>query len=148
MTDKISDNDIVKALECEANEKVCIHEQYEEACGLWCKHLHKWCADMSGKNDKNNCSTFKSAEPNKRAKTILDFINRQRAEIERLQKAVEDKGGLILIETAKTEAYREFAERLKIRSHTIKTADGIVVECTPLDYIDRILKELVGEDDG
>ena len=36
----MTDNEIVKALECEATEKACVHEVYEPACGIWCKHLH------------------------------------------------------------------------------------------------------------
>ena len=69
-------------------KKVCIYEQYEEACGLWCKHLHRWCEDMSGKNEKNNCSAFKPVAPIKRAKASLDLINRLQAKNERLKEQI------------------------------------------------------------
>ena len=131
----MTDNEIVKAVELEVNKKSCIHEQYEEACGLWCKHYHKWCEDMSGKNKKNNCSAFKPTAPTKRAKATLDLINRQKAELkatiagqETLQKYIAEQKAEIerlqsvvdsftdigkMYSEIKAEAYKEFAERLK-----------------------------------
>lgn len=43
------------------------------------------------------------------------------------------------------EAIKEFAEKLKCRSHRFKTIDRIFVDCIPLDYIDNLVKEMVGE---
>ena len=85
MPDKLTDKEIVKGLELEVNKKSCIHEEYEEACGLWCKHYHKWCEDMSGKNKKDNCSAFKPTAPTKRAKATLDLINRLQAQIQEME---------------------------------------------------------------
>ena len=83
---KLTDLEIKKALELEVNKKSCIHEEYEEACGLWCKHYHKWCEDMSGKNKKDNCSAFKPTAPTKRAKATLSLLNRQEEKIKLLEK--------------------------------------------------------------
>ena len=136
MPDKLTDSEIAKALELEVNKKSCIHEEYEEACGLWCKHYHKWCEDMSGKNKKDNCSAFKPTAPTKRAKATLDLINRLQAENERLmnhtttyitsiseltnevERLRADRESAMLIaadiiaadKTLKAEAYKEFAE--------------------------------------
>ena len=205
---KLTDSEIIKALELEVNKKSCIHEEYEEACGLWCKHYHKWCEDMSGKNKKNNCSAFKPTAPTKRAKATLDLINRLQADCENYKKIAEHQQSVTMgrgfdirrlkekieslqaenkilqnfkayfdfyygsdieilgidengdttafdefyncaianaesiehhiahiIKTAKAEAYKEFAERLKKETY-------ILNHCG----IDNLLKELVGED--
>ena len=81
-------------------------------------------------------------------------IDRQKAEIERLQTEVDKwkcalKNGCELSKCINkgwvmNEAYREFTERLKCRSHRFKTADKIFVDCVPLDYIDNTLDELTG----
>lgn len=97
MPDKLTDSEIVKALELEVNKKSCIHEEYEEACGLWCKHYHKWCEDMSGKNKKDNCSAFKPNAPTKRAKATLDLINRLQAECDNLKDILYDAEGVNLV---------------------------------------------------
>ena len=73
---------------------------------------------------------------------ILNLINRLQAENERL-KIVEN--GFIelqkLYRTAKTEAYKEFAERLKKQQYL-----SIVNMVVSTKDIDNLLKELVGED--
>ena len=91
----------------------------------------------------------------------LNIINRQKAEIERLQdrnnKCIylsDDETTEFCVDGAcpkykteamiKAEAIKEFAERLKCRSHRFKTADGIFVDCIPLGYIDNLVKEMVG----
>ena len=58
------------------------------------------------------------------------------AEVERLQQIVEDKGGLILIDNAKAEAYKEFAERM---CEDRVSNDSVVIAAKCL------LKEIVGE---
>ena len=144
---KLTDNDVVKALELEVNKKSCIHEEYEEACGLWCKHYHKWCEDMSGKNKKDNCSAFKPTAPTKRAKAILDLINRLQAENERLKDCIDEQDIEIArlwkkIDEAKAEAYKEFAEIVKARQKELLPFIYANAFCVA---IDNRLKELVGE---
>ena len=80
---------------------------------------------------------------------VLDLINRQKSEIERL------KGSTIvnnIMESqrikreAKTEAYKEFAERLK-KDLFYKCGDINYSEtCDLRNLIDNLLKEMVGEE--
>ena len=67
----------------------------------------------------------------------------------RLQQIVEDKGGLILIDNAKAEAYKEFAERLKTEyakgMSWFKKKESYYVD---VDDIDNLVKEMVGEDNA
>lgn len=65
----------------------------------------------------------------------------QKTEIERLKNLVADKGGLILMETAKAEAIKEFAERLKEKAYEVYGFYD-VVEVSDIDYL---VKEMVGE---
>lgn len=110
MPDKLTDKEIVKAWE--------------------------YCAT------KGNCSScFLKAEEyctNVLKRLTIDLFNRLQAENERFKQIIEDKGGLILTETAKAEAYKEFAERLKENFEPLNS---------PLlnNRIDNLLKELVGD---
>ena len=76
----------------------------------------------------------------------LDLINRQKAEIERLKK-LNDKGLQYDIElmkrekTAKAEAVKEFAERLK---DLPECQDDLTV----LAVIDDLVKEMAGDNNG
>ena len=78
-------------------------------------------------------------------KEILDLINRQQAEIERLQKKVEELSEVlsdtirIRYAEAKAEAVQEFAERLKFKFNNITYSQ-------PCEYIiDNLVKEMEGE---
>lgn len=150
MDKNLTDNEIVKALENEANEKVCIHEVYEPACGVWCKHLHLWCTDFNGNSNKNNCSAFKPTATNKRTKEILDLINRLQAENETKDTIIANQGKIIeelLTNMGKvaTEAYKEFAKRLNNKGvFPNEINDDYAVG---LKTIDKLLKEL-GENDA
>lgn len=99
-------------------------------------------------------------------KDSLDLINRQKAEIEKLKEEnknyqellTHEKGANIAlrvmydkvsknIKTAKSEAYKEFAKKLKAR--TAVTAHGFGDDRYDLindDFIEKILKEMVGEE--
>ena len=86
--------------------------------------------------------------------TLLDIINRLQAEIERLkienrilsQKRVNLFERLEIIDKAKTEAYKEFAERLKEKYKDHYRYDEFRVRCLNIQT-DNILKEMVGEDE-
>ena len=86
----------------------------------------------------------------------IDCINRQQAEIERLQSAVQEwvdgkclsqKHLLMIgnlqneIEQAKSEAIKEFAERLKKEAVTKCDWDN----CVDVEDIDKLAAEMVGE---
>ena len=78
------------------------------------------------------------------ANVALDLINRQQAEIERLEKIRKADNNLITslnkcYETAKAEAYKEFAVRLKCG---VPQETG-VIRCSD---IDNLVKEMVGEE--
>ena len=117
----MTDNEIIKALEC------CINEDNDfMACG------NKGCAFMECKMGKDReCQYYMM-------KSVLNLINRQKAEIERLTINMNAFGLGMKREaeradTARAEAIKEVAERLK------ETID---------DYpyvIDRLVKEMVGE---
>lgn len=140
---EISDNEIIKGLEYEVNEKtICVHEIYKEACGLWCEHLHKWCANLSSnKNEKNDCPEFIPTIPTKRAKAVLDLINRYQTEIERLNGCVKSEDEIraimksqmtpmvneivneqfdIAVKLARAEAIKDFAERLTDKAELVR----------------------------
>ena len=121
----MSDNEIIKALEC------CIKEQCSNCCN--CGNWHEqW-----------NCMT-------EIMKKALDLINRQKAEIERLKK---DNEYILMqhkfqrrpsgdcwndvIEKAKAEAVKEFAERLK----ELMQYEAVIYDC----HIDNLVKEMAEE---
>ena len=104
----------------------------------------------------------------KTLKNILDLINRQKAEIERLNKqnlsVIEHlKKARKQLKTAKAEAIKEFAERLKEtdgnNNHTFDDCASILVSeeyqkgrrekaCEMWKTIDNLVKETVGDNDG
>ena len=105
--------------------------------------VDKWLDGDELKQDEvNRASTM-------REKT-LQIVENLQAENERLNfllnDAYENNRGLVeLLERAKAEAYKEFAERLKkAKQYSIERHENIV----PVAVIDWILKELVGEDNG
>ena len=101
---------------------------------------------------------------------VLDIINRQKAEIERLKSANDEKFRQwdMLAEKSKqhyadlyneakdilkAESYKEFAERIKmsIKANVVETlcndVKGVYNAEYVLDDIDNLLKEMVGEEE-
>ena len=110
----MTDNEIVKALEC------CTHGRCDDNC------------PFGGVREK--CHKLDDF--------ILDLINRQKAEIERLNKAntsvVEHlKKARRQLKTAKAEAIKEFAERLKERAYPLNFV--LFME------INNLVKEMLSE---
>ena len=139
MTDKkFTDEKIIKALMCHFNEELD-EEPFR-------------CVDCPLYNDTSPSCTeaLKSY--------ALDLINRQKAEIERLKecpKCVYEYDGETLeycvqgpcsnfktVEQIKSEAYKEFAERLKSYLLLNKKEQMSVVT---FEDVDNLLKEMVGE---
>ncbi len=125
----MNENEVIKALEC---------------CGV-----NRNCAGCPKEKEPYGCYFVLCGG-------ALDLINRQKAVIERLTAMVEAAEDYLnplpfknaydeAIETAKSEARKELAERLKTRHHTFKTADNICIKCIPLDYIDSTLAEMESE---
>ena len=96
--------------------------------------------DDGNSDDVENCTT-------EMAKAALDLINRQQEEIVRLTVNMNAFGrGMQIeaekVETAKAEAIKEFAERLKgAKQYSIERHENIV----PTAVIDWIVKEMVGD---
>lgn len=90
---------------------------------------------------------------------VLDLINRQKVEIERLQKEVNLVSALFQdlqerTDEIKAEAYKEFAEKIKksIKENVDEAwhrddGNGIYDAEYVLDDIDNLLKEMVGEEE-
>lgn len=93
----MTDNEIIKALEC------CIEFTTKQDGFHYCEDCHF--------NDDIHCDETLS-------KNALDLINRQRAEIERLKKAVEVQEIMLsnqdyMIKKARSEAIKECIEKVK-----------------------------------
>lgn len=96
----------------------------------------KWLEGMSNKY------------PNGFSTETLTLINRQKAEIERLQKeanlvSIQFQDLQERINDIKTDAYKELAERLKEKYFDIVLYGKIVT----VNAIDNLLKEMVGEEE-
>ena len=116
----MTDNDIIKALECDAYERCEDCPYYRESC----THI----IDDEGVQSKD----------------ILDLINRQKAEIERLETNCLSMAQTMpnMAKAERAEAVKEFAERLKEKAwhgmwETINHVD--------VDEIDNLVKEMVGD---
>ena len=123
----MTDNEIIKALEC--------------------------CSKAVGCNDckKIQCSLYRACWKDYRIMGhpiihyALDLINRQKAEIERLKKGW--KADVIETSNIKTEAIKEFAERLKESKYQSSDwSHGEHPFVVEVDDIDNLVKEMVGED--
>lgn len=125
MPDKLTDSEIVKALECCIGFDSCEERQ--------CPMVKECGKDID--------SVYKYA---------LDLINRLQAENERLKGAKVKLHKLIpkMIKTAKAEAYKEFAERLLkdltlLANHEDSFRQSVILGvCNTIKFK---LKELVGE---
>lgn len=134
MTDKkFTDDEIIKALEC------CISTTTDEACTGCPFNKQKLC-------DKDQWALEKYS---------LDFINRQKAEIEQWQEEANRWQILLCHEIdnkgeVKAEAYKEFANQIKMHKRRMRGFDlcnefwdyAVLVE-----DIDNILKTMVGEEE-
>lgn len=132
---KLNNNDIIKALDiCSKSTNGCSHSKYTcEDCYL---------------NGQPMCSSVLLQD-------AIDLHARQQAEIERLKKGKDEYAYLYdkHINTAfshiKTEAIKEFAERLKTEyakgMSWFKKKESYYVDVSD---IDNLVKEMVGENNG
>ena len=129
MTKKFTDEEIIKALEC------CIKSEKIKDCLKSECHFSKEWGLCPG---------------NELQKLYLDLINRQKAEIERLNKKVEELSDIlsgtirIRYAKAKAEAYKEFAEKLKDAAMSCLMG-GKYYKIITTRCIDTLLKEMAGE---
>ena len=128
----MTDNEIIKALECCLSYS-CLSCPCEKGASILClDDLHRY---------------------------ALDLINRQKSEIERLEKdskrlkkvQMQLDDAMKMYTTIKAEAIKEFAERLKKSSSYSVVADGDREIPSTRRYsisesnIDNLVKEMVGE---
>ena len=128
---KYTDEQIKKALEC------CINKR------TMCKQCPLYSIDILNCNEKVAMAF------------ALDLINRQEAEIERLTSNVhrlkqydEERDIRLharLTANAKSEAIKEFAESIKSYIDAYVVFEYAAGEQNLLDYIDNLVKEMVGE---
>lgn len=139
----MTDNEIIQALECFKSED-CLGEQ--------CPYFEK-----EGLCGKPMCSD------------VYDFIYRQKAEIERLQKENKEHKAILeaindefnplpfetdfdkAIKTAKSEAYREFAERFKRYVTTAERTPSTILNYSAfgiVNMIDLVYNELTRNSHG
>ena len=130
----MTDKKIIKALECCSNNVL-----YEQCVGCpYEKYL-----------DKGHTCIIKAT------KNALDLINRQKAEIERLNtlisKTNEHRGEVIHaithIDEIKSEAVKEFAERLLKKELESEYFSHIAFQALNFDT-NKLLKGLVGDDNS
>lgn len=78
---------------------------------------------------------------------VLDLINRQKSEIERLKECPNFK----TVEQIKVEAYKEFVEKLKEElgdCHIVSDGEYCGFDCGDIhECIDNLLKEMVGDEE-
>lgn len=144
--EKMTDNEIIKALECCKDSESCA-DCYE------CPYAE--CANTNGClgeliADTINLINRQQTEIDiliRKKETLRDEIAEQQAEIERLKKGW--KADVILTADAKAEARKEFAERLKAKAFT--TSQNIVGKCwyeIDSELIDNLLEEMEREDNA
>ena len=129
MPNKLTDNEIKKALECclaNTNDdcSVCHFSGSNQSC---IDVLIQYALDLINRQDEE--------------------INRLQAENERLKEEIKKEQLYNLRMTAysiKAEAYKEFAERLKENSIATFSWEGVVM----VEEIDNLLKEKVGDNNG
>ena len=121
----MTDNEIIKALEC---------------CVDWCGTISCWACPLKN----TGCIHFY------KLKETLDLINRQKAEIERLQKHIQEGIDLAkqipeMVALAQAEAIKEFAERLKEEQEFFVNECEDFVGYVAVSRIDNLVKEMVGD---
>ena len=124
MTDKkLTDNEIIEALEC---------------CADWCGAISCWDCPLKD----TGCIHFD------KLKDVLDLINRQKAEIERLERLL-DKADKDYTRCAKRffkEGVKEFAENAKDELYDWVGAGKSISYSRITKVIDNLVKEMVGEE--
>lgn len=123
---KFTDEEIIKALEC------CFIEQQCNYCPLYKEHSAD-CLDTVLKN-------------------AHALITRQQAEIDRLNKEIQiTKDAYTMLQTKieiiKSEAVKEFAEKLKEKSFKAIRNYGLTKDVVEVSTINNLLKEMVGEEE-
>jgi hypothetical protein len=126
----MTDNEIVKALEC------CIKSSHFLEC------FENECPCISEQGCKVGKETLYPY--------ALDLINRQKAEIERLKEQLNSKykwENMLgkKIKEVKAEAIKEFAERLKEKKFELDDQNEDIFYAVEVSDIENLVKEMVGD---
>ena len=146
----MTDNEIIKALENEVKSAEYVDSYYCNGVDLT---LIKSAVDLINRQQAENINLKGHLEQ------LKSRYDNARTEIERLKgisvsssKDPMDFCGVLcdyaeeLIDKAKAEAYKEFAERLKEKKQEVFTAVNDSSYAVTVYKIDNLLKEMVGED--
>jgi len=140
----MTDNEIIKALECCADEYIhsCDYCPFEKECCGDNLNLVKFALDLINRLQAEKEALIAGQE------TLQKALAEKNAEIERLNKATEKDFETIAISTVdrhqkyiKRRAIKEFADRLKGEAYTNNYCEKIVLE----NDIDNLVKEMVGD---
>lgn len=153
---KLTDNEIVKALECCMESNSCSKCPFANIADI------RICTSKMSKNTLDLINRQK-AEINRKEKVFIETLRRcalkdeiiseKTAEIERVRAKCETRTqeklelGRIYtqkLKTAKAEAHKEFAERLKDKFFKIRYCESYYC-VVDIDDIDNLLKKLVGD---
>lgn len=119
----MTDNEIIKAMQCVIGNNIsCSECRYQKVLPF------PSCRRMCAKN-------------------ALDLINRQKTEIERLEKEKDSKLVMCIandIRKAKSEAIKEFAEKLK-ENYCFTDRWGKII---PISTVDNLVKEMTEVENG
>ena len=124
-----------------------VREDKTEKC-INCKHLYikdfaTGICELKGEiiHPDDSCPKFESSVDNTNSlKDGEKEINRQQAEIERLVERIAEVN-----KTIKSEAIKEFAERLKEKSFKTIRNYGLTKDVVEVCDIDNLVKEIIGE---
>ena len=139
MPNKLTDNEVKKALECCStyhDVRSCKNCPLDGKCEP--NLLEQYALDLINRREGEN----------KKNETIIRFADKTieslKAEVERLKANEEMAEGYAdaLVEMTKAEAYKEFAEKIKEKTKWLFSSVSINNE------IDNLLNELVGDGDG
>jgi hypothetical protein len=129
---KITDKDIIEALECCISAESCCECGYTKICDG--TTIHQFALALINRLKADVIHYRRKAQNQKQE------LSRLNTEIERLKKGW--KADVIETQNIKSEAIKEFAERLKTETFLPK---GSVEHAFLKDDIDNLVKEMVGE---
>jgi hypothetical protein len=165
MDKKLTDSEIIKALECCISNKTCEEAKcplYENGCEIDIQIPHRFALDLinrlqaenerlQGSVDRYNIQVANQREQIEKYEPIKETLcvlwetmssigvakGKEKPTLEELAEAVDH---------IKSEAYKEFAERLKEETEVYTdSAEDVFILAIGISKIDNLLKEMVGE---
>ena len=140
----MTDKDVIKALEIESTpmERNCVRATYKEDClGFYCTKTGKLAENCM------ECKEHTMDWRGRHSKATLDLINRQQAEIEKLERVISYLEGVCesTPDKVRAEAIKEYKEKLKEHAYLDSGITGFQEMVVDLSDIENIAEEMVGE---